>query len=68
MKKFNLDNKIKSHSDVREMLNLKKETIKYWKVFRAVMIFVAVVCMLYAGLVVIYLQNWNAEQLLSITN
>ena len=60
-------NIFETNDSVRKLYR-KKEKIKYFKVFRAVMIFVAVVCMLYAGLAVIYLQNWNIEQLLSITN
>ena len=68
MEKFNLENKIKSHSDVRGMLNLKKEKIKYFKVFRAVMICIGLVGIFYIIMAFYCLNDWNTEQLLSITN
>ena len=68
MKKFNLENNIKSHSDVREMLNLKEEKIKYFKVFRAVMIFIGFIGVVFIGISFYCLNDWNTEQLLSITN
>ena len=54
-------NNIFTHEDTKKIY--RREKVKYFKLFRAVMIFVAVIGVVYIGWAMIYLQNWNTGQL-----
>jgi len=60
----NLNKIFETHEDTRKLY--RRERVKYFKLFRAVMFLILFIGILYIGMALYYLEGWNSEQLNTI--